>query len=77
MKTREKIRRSRDEEKMKLNCLINCPSPKINYYNSAPRIVIFQKKLIKATIQPAEQGIVVSFLLWKVTRLLCSRPSTT
>ena len=41
--TREEIRRLRDQEKMKLNCLINCPSPKINYYNSAPQLS-FSKK---------------------------------
>ena len=46
MKTREKIRRSRDEEKMKLNCLFNCPSPKINYYNPAPELSFSKKKLI-------------------------------
>ena len=44
MKTREKIRRSRDEEKMKLNCLINCPLPKINYYNPAPELSFSKKK---------------------------------
>ena len=44
MKTREKIIRSRDEEKIKLNCLINCPSPKINFYNSAPELSFFKKK---------------------------------
>ena len=28
-----------------LNCLINCPSPKINYYNSAPELSFFKKKI--------------------------------
>ena len=57
MKTREKIRRSRDEEKMQLNCLINCPLPKINYYNPAPELSFSKKKkIIKATIQPDAQG---------------------
>ena len=46
MKTREKIRRSRDEEKIKLNCLINCP-PSGNYFdNPAPQLSFFKKKLI-------------------------------
>ena len=29
-----------------LNCLINCPLPKINYYNPAPELSFSKKKLI-------------------------------
>ena len=44
--TREEIRRSRDQEKMKLNCLINCPPSGNLFDNSAPQLSFFKKKII-------------------------------